>query len=368
MGVVALAVTGSIAAYKAIEVARLLVKAGHRVLPLMTTSATRFVGPVTLSGICSEPVVVDMWDPTFPGEAHVAIADRADVIAIVPATADILARLAQGRADDLVSATVLSARGPVVVAPAMHPRMWNHPATAAQLRSSTRLGRVERVGPVSGLVASGDVGMGRMAEPAAIAQAIEASSFKQRPWRVRRDGISRAGASSSAPVRPMSRSIRCGSLEIVRAARWASRSPRGHMHVVRGQFSFPVRSRSPRPRGSNATTSRPPNEMRAVLGAVRTGADALVMAAAVADFRPSAVNTSKIKKGEGTPTPSIALTQNPDLIAEIASLRTGDASDPRRVRARDGGRRDGSRVCAEEARREEGRPRRGERRSRVTRS
>jgi phosphopantothenoylcysteine decarboxylase / phosphopantothenate---cysteine ligase len=172
MGVVALAVTGSIAAYKAVEVARLLVKAGHRVLPLMTSSATRFVGPVTLSGICGEPVVVDMWDPSFPGEAHVAIADRADVIAIVPATADLLARLAEGRADDLVAATVLSARGPVLVAPAMHPRMWSHPATQRNIAELERLGRVERVGPVFGLVASGDVGMGRMEEPAAIASAI----------------------------------------------------------------------------------------------------------------------------------------------------------------------------------------------------
>ena len=109
---VALAVTGSIAAYKAVEVARLLVKAGHTVLPLMTASATRFVGPVTLSGICSAKVAIDMWDPDYPGELHVSIADRADAILVVPATADVLARFAQGRADDLVTATVLCARGP----------------------------------------------------------------------------------------------------------------------------------------------------------------------------------------------------------------------------------------------------------------
>src|SRR4051794_13552021 len=128
---VALAVTGSIAAYKAVEVARLCVKAGAKVLPIMTTSAKRFVGPVTLAGITGEPVATDMWDPSFPGEMHVDLARRADVVAVVPATADILARLAQGRADDLVTATALCARGPVLVAPAMHPRMWSHPATQA---------------------------------------------------------------------------------------------------------------------------------------------------------------------------------------------------------------------------------------------
>src|SRR5207248_1490494 len=131
---IALAVTGSIAAYKSIEVARLCIKAGARVLPVMTSSAAKFVGPVTLSGICGEAVASDMWDPSFSGELHVAIADRADAIAIVPATADILARLAEGRADDLVTALALCARAvPVIAAPAMHPRMWSHPATQARV-------------------------------------------------------------------------------------------------------------------------------------------------------------------------------------------------------------------------------------------
>ena len=110
---VALCVTGSIAAYKAVEVARLLVKSGAKVLPVTTASGARFVGPVTLSGVCGEAVATNMWDPAYAGELHVRLAQRADVVAIVPATADVLARLAQGRADDLVTALALCARGPV---------------------------------------------------------------------------------------------------------------------------------------------------------------------------------------------------------------------------------------------------------------
>src|SRR5258706_8491214 len=121
---IALAVTGSIAAYKSVEVARLCIKAGARVVPVMTASAAKFVGPVTLSGICGEAVALDMWDPAFSGELHVAIADRVDAVLLVPATADLLARMASGRADDLVTALVLCARAvPVIAAPAMHPRM-----------------------------------------------------------------------------------------------------------------------------------------------------------------------------------------------------------------------------------------------------
>ncbi len=152
---IALAVTGSIAAYKAVEVARLCIKAGAKVLPLMTTSAQRFVGAVTLAGITGEAVATEMWDPAFPGEMHVSIAGRADLIVIVPGTADLLARLAQGRADDLVTATVLCARGPALVAPAMHPRMWTHPATQRNVEELARQGRVTLIGPVDGPVASG---------------------------------------------------------------------------------------------------------------------------------------------------------------------------------------------------------------------
>lgn len=320
MGVVALAVTGSIAAYKAVEVARLLVKAGHRVLPLMTSSATRFVGPVTLSGICGEAVVVDMWDPTFPGEAHVAIADRADVIAIVPATADMLARLAQGRADDLVTATALSAKGPVLVAPAMHPRMWSHPATQRNVAELESLGRVVRIGPVSGLVASGDTGMGRMEEPAAIAAAIERALVPRRDLEGKRIVVT-AGPTFEPldPVRFLGNRS-SGKMGLAIAARAAMRGAK--VMLVAGPISLST------PPGVERRDVETAEEMRAaladVLRADLSGADALVMAAAVADFRPDLASTTKIKKGAVDAAPTIALTHNPDLIAEIGARRARD--------------------------------------------
>jgi phosphopantothenoylcysteine decarboxylase/phosphopantothenate--cysteine ligase len=315
--VVALAVTGSVAAYKAVETARLLVKRGYRVIPLMTPSATRFVGPVTLSGICGEPVATDMWDPSYPGELHVAIGGRADLIAVVPATADFLARLAQGRADDLVTATVLCARGPVLVAPAMHPRMWSHPATQRNVAELRRLGSVQLVGPVVGPVASGDVGMGRMEEPAAIALAID---------RILQGGdlsgkrvVVSAGPTfeSLDPVRFLGNRS-SGQMGFAIAARAAARGAK--VVLVAGPVALAT------PPGVERRDVESAEQMGAaladVLGADLSGADAVVMAAAVADFRPAVASATKIKKDAGA-APTIALARNPDLIAEIAARRAG---------------------------------------------
>jgi phosphopantothenoylcysteine decarboxylase/phosphopantothenate--cysteine ligase len=320
--VVALAVTGSIAAYKAVEVARLLVKRGHRVLPLMTSSATRFVGPVTLSGICGEPVATDMWDPTYAGELHVSIAERASVLAIVPATADVLARLAQGRADDLVTATALCARGPVVVAPAMHPRMWSHPATQRNVAELRRLGRTIFVGPVDGLVASGASGMGRMEEPAAIAEAIERALGAGGAGSLAGKRIVVTAGPTFEPIDPVrfvgNRSS--GKMGFAIAAAAAARG--ASVVLIAGPVTLPT------PPGVARRDVETAEQMRAELadelGPGLDGADALVMAAAVADFRPSAPSATKIKKGtdEGA-SPVIELTRNPDLIAEIGARRTG---------------------------------------------
>jgi phosphopantothenoylcysteine decarboxylase/phosphopantothenate--cysteine ligase len=317
---VALAVTGSIAAYKAVEVARLLIKSGHRVLPLMTTSATRFVGPVTLSGICGEPVLTDMWDPTYPGELHVAIADRADVVAIVPATADILARLAHGRADDLVTATALCARGPVLVAPAMHPRMWGHPTTRENVSALERLGRVHLVGPVVGPVASGDVGMGRLEEPARIVEAIQRLVAPAPRDLGGRRLVITAGPTFEPldPVRFLGNRS-SGKMGFALAERAAVRG--ASVVLVAGPVALAT------PAGVERRDVQSAEEMRAVLAKVlgpdQSGADALIMAAAVADFRPSAQSATKIKKSStGEPAP-ITLVRNPDLIAEIAARRSG---------------------------------------------
>ena len=299
MTTIALAVTGSIAAYKAVEVARLLRKSGVKVLPLMTASASRFVGPVTLSGICGEAVATDMWDPSFPGELHVSIAERADAILIVPATADVLARLASGRADDLVTATALCARGPVIVAPAMHPRMWQHPATQANVAVLRE--RVRFVGPVHGPVASGDVGMGRLADPGAIVEAALAAIAPRGGSDLAGKLIVVTAGPTFEPIDPVrflgNRSS--GQMGFSIAGRAAARGAR--VILVAGPVSLAT------PHGVDRRDVQTTTEMGAALDAALPGADALIMAAAVADFRPSVTSATKLKKGAADEPTAITL-------------------------------------------------------------
>ncbi len=309
---VALAVTGSIAAYKAVEVARLLIKGGANVLPLMTASASRFVGPVTLSGICGAPVATDMWDPSFPGELHVDLGSKADVVAIVPATADVLARLAQGRADDLVTATALCARGPVIAAPAMHPRMWDHPATQDNLARLAQQGRVRLVGPVVGPVASGEIGMGRMEEPAAIAQAI-LSAIGERDLEGKHVVVT-AGPTHE-PVDPVRFLGNRSSGKMGFAIAERARARGAKVTLIAGPVALAT------PAGVDRHDVETAEQMKNTLASALANADALVMAAAVADFRPSVASATKLKK-DGT-TPTIALAKNPDLLAEIGAARKG---------------------------------------------
>jgi phosphopantothenoylcysteine decarboxylase / phosphopantothenate---cysteine ligase len=319
---VALCLTGSIAAYKAVELARLLGKAGARVLPVMTASATRFVGPLTLAGICGEAVATDMWDPSFAGEMHVRLADEADLVAIVPATADVLARLAHGRADDLVTALALVARGPVLIAPAMHPRMWDHPATRQNVAALAAHARVTLVGPVRGEVASGEEGTGRMAEPAAIAAIVTtllgsgdaAAAGDLAKVRV----VVTAGPTLEDldPVRFLGNRS-SGKMGFAVAGRAAARG--AEVTLVTGPVELPT------PPGVRRVDVRGALEMRAALwDTLRpdlTGADALVMAAAVADHRPAHFAPHKIKKADLGAT--IELVKNPDLLAEIGAARAG---------------------------------------------
>ncbi len=325
---IALAVTGSIAAYKAVEVARLCIKGGATVLPIMTASAQRFVGPVTLAGITGQPVATEMWDPAFPGEMHVTLAARADVLVIVPATADLLARLAQGRADDLLTATALCARGPVLAAPAMHPRMWTHPATQRNVEELARQGRVRLIGPVEGAVASGETGIGRMTEPADIVRAIAQALSHAHDAHDAHDGrgtdlagrriVVTAGPTHEAidPVRYLGNrsSGRMGfAIAAAAVARGAS------VTLVAGPVALVT------PAGLKRIDVESAEQMQhaldAALGHDLGNADALVMAAAVADFRAANASNTKIKKSDGD-APSIALTKNPDLLASIGAKRS----------------------------------------------
>ncbi len=312
---VALAVSGSIAAYKAAEVARLLIKEGARVLPIMTRSAQQFLGATTLSGLCGEKVHEDMWDPSFAGELHVDLARRADVVALVPTTADLLARLAQGRADDLVTALALCARGPVLAAPAMHPRMWSHPAVQRNVALLAEQGRVELVGPIDGEVASGESGLGRMADPAQIAAAILARASLRDLAALRIVITAGPTVEDFDPVRFLgNRST--GKMGFALAARAAARG--AEVTLIAGPVTLPT------PYGVRRVDVRSALAMRGALwqamGPDLTNADALIMSAAVADYRPAQEHATKMKR-DGNAL-ALELLPNPDLLAEIGAART----------------------------------------------
>jgi phosphopantothenoylcysteine decarboxylase/phosphopantothenate--cysteine ligase len=324
----ALCLTGGIAAFKAVALARLLIQAGAKVQPVMTRSAERFVGKVTLSGLCARPVLDDMWDPKFAGEVHVTVADESDAIVIAPTTADLIARLAQGRADDLVAALGLVARGPIVLAPAMHPRMWAHPATQRNVATLRADGRVTIVGPVVGPVANGEVGLGRMSEPeqicAAIVEVLAAS-------RARGDLGDLAGKHVVVTAGPTVEDLdpvrflgnrSTGKMGFAVAEAAAARGAR--VTLVAGPVSLPT------PRGATRVDVRSALDMQRALddalGPALDGADALVMAAAVADYRPAAYEAEKTKKPQGGKAGdrlTIELVRNPDLLAELGARRAG---------------------------------------------
>jgi phosphopantothenoylcysteine decarboxylase/phosphopantothenate--cysteine ligase len=313
---VVLAVTGSIAAYKSVVLARLLVGARATVLPVLTRSAARFVGGLTFAGITGQPAREDMWDPAYAGEMHVDLASQADLVLVVPATADVLARFAAGRADDLVTALVLCAKSPVLAAPAMHPRMWEHPATQANVRNLVGQGRVQLVGPVAGPVASGEEGLGRMAEAADIVRSAEAL-FTKRDL-AGKHVIVTAGPTQEAvdPVRYVGNRS-SGTMGFRIAERAALRGAR--VTLIAGPVSKAT------PPGVDRVDVTDARSMQAALDAAQRdsllGADAVIMAAAVADYRPKEPSATKRKRTQEGIT--LELVPNPDLLAAIGAARTG---------------------------------------------
>ncbi len=209
---VVLGVSGGIAAYKAVEVCRRLVDAGVHVVPVLTPSATRFVGEVTFSALASEPAQRSLWDEGSP-IPHTALGQQADLVLVVPATAHLLARYAAGLADDLLTATLLATRAPVIVCPAMHTEMWEHASVQENLATLRRRG-VLVVEPEEGRLAGGDRGAGRLADPASIvARVLEVLRGWPRPARERppAPATCRATGWRSAPAGPASRSTRSAS-------------------------------------------------------------------------------------------------------------------------------------------------------------
>jgi phosphopantothenoylcysteine decarboxylase/phosphopantothenate--cysteine ligase len=314
---VALAVCGSIAAYKAVVVARELVGHDVAVTPIMTESATHFVGALTLSGICGRAVVRDMFDPSYSGEVHVDLGQSVDLVLIAPATADVLARLAGGRADDIVTALALSAKCPVLAAPAMHARMWHHPATQRNVATLRADGRVRLVGPVDGPLASGESGMGRLAEPDAIVTAALLLMAGQRDLAGFRVVVTAGPTVEDLdPVRFLSNRS-TGRMGFAVAERAAERGAR--VTLVTGPVELPT------PAGVSRIDVRGAREMKgaleSALGPGLDGADALVMSAAVADYAPREQYAHKMKKaGDAI---SLELVKNPDLLADLGAARSG---------------------------------------------
>jgi phosphopantothenoylcysteine decarboxylase/phosphopantothenate--cysteine ligase len=312
---VVLGVGGGIAAYKVVELLRLLTESGHAVRVVPTASALRFVGEVTWAGLSAEPVATDVWADAA-AVPHVRLGQRADLVVVAPATADLLARAAHGIADDLLTNTLLTARCPVVFAPAMHTEMWEHPATRANVAALRARGTLV-LEPAVGRLAGADTGAGRLPEPEeifAVARAALARGDVGLPadlWG--RHVVVSAGGTREFldPVRFLgNRSSGRQGYALARAA------------VVRGARVTLVAANValPDPAGATVVPVVGTAELRDAVLAAAAQADAVAMVAAVADFRPAERAGTKIKKTEADP-PPLVLVRNPDVLEELVARR-----------------------------------------------
>ncbi len=309
-----LCVTGSIAAYKAAQVARSLLKEGMQVDVVMSHCAQEFVGKTTFLAITGRPVHTEMFGDNLTGESHVSLAQAADLIVVAPATADRLARMAQGRADDLMAALLLCTQCPILLAPAMHPAMWAHPATRRNVEQLRAQPNVTMVGPMPGEVASGDVGLGRMAEPEDIVE--QALALLSRKDLLGRHVLVTAGPTLEDidPVRFLgNRSSGTMGFAIARCA--ARRGARTTLVAGPVQQPTPVGVE----RIDVRTALQMQSAIRPILGEDLNGVDALIMAAAVSDFRPAEARTTKLVRELAAS--SLTLRENPDILAEIGAKR-----------------------------------------------
>jgi phosphopantothenoylcysteine decarboxylase/phosphopantothenate--cysteine ligase len=307
---VVLGVCGGIAAYKAVEVCRRLVDAGAHVTPVMTRGATRFLGEVTLSALASEPVQTSLWSEHDP-IPHTRLGQMADVIVVVPATARLIGSYAAGISADLLTATLLATRAPVVVCPAMHTEMWEHPATRDNLATIRRRG-VHVVEPATGRLAGGDVGAGRLAEAATIVAAVERVLAPQDLAGLH---VLVSAGGTREPIDP------------VRFVGNRSSGKQGHAlaheAAARGaEVTLVTTVGLAVPSGAEVVRVETAADMeKAVLD--RAGeADVVVMAAAVADFRPKASSPEKLKKTDGVP--ELVLEPTVDILGELGRRRTAD--------------------------------------------
>jgi phosphopantothenoylcysteine decarboxylase/phosphopantothenate--cysteine ligase len=310
---IVLGVTGGIAAYKAAEVCRRLVGAGAHVVPVLTAGALRMVGETTFSALASEPAVTSLWKDPASAIPHTSLGRRADAVVVCPATARLISDLRTGRSGDILTATLLATRAPVIVAPAMHTEMWEQPSVQENMAVLAERD-VTIVGPAEGPLAGGDVGPGRMAEPAEIVTAVEAVLTPQ-------DLSGRRVLVTSG-----------GTREPMDAVRYVGNRSSGKQGAAvaseaaaRGAEVVLVTTEPDRaPAAARVVSVETAAEMAAAVELEASGADAVVMAAAVADFRPANPAGTKTKKGQGVP--PLVLEPTHDILASL-----GASKPPRQV-------------------------------------
>ncbi len=304
---IVLGVSGGIAAYKAVEVCRRLVDLGAHVVPVMTSGAQRFLGPATLSALASEPVQTSLWHGPTP-IPHTRLGQSCDLIVVAPATARVVAAYAVGLSTDLLTNTLLATRSPVLVCPAMHTEMWEHPAVVDNIATLRRRG-VHVVEPAVGRLAGGDIGAGRLADPADIVSAAVALLTTADSLAGLRVVVTAGG--TREPI------------DAVRVIANRSSGKQGYAiaaeAAIRGADVVLVTTvELPTPRGVRAEAVETAAQMQtAVMD--HADADVVVMAAAVADFRPAAAAAGKMKKAGGVP--ELVLEPTPDILAGLGRAR-----------------------------------------------
>ncbi|MBO1750428.1 bifunctional phosphopantothenoylcysteine decarboxylase/phosphopantothenate--cysteine ligase CoaBC [Actinotalea sp. BY-33] len=315
-----LGVSAGIAAYKAVLLLRQLTESGHEVRVVPTRASLEFVGRATWEALSGQPVTTEVFEGVTEVD-HVRLGKGAELVVVAPATADLLARAATGRADDLLTAALLTARCPVLLAPAMHTEMWQHPATVANVATLRSRG-VHVLDPASGRLTGADTGPGRLPEPEVIAAAALALVQPTPRDLVGRRVVVSAGGTREPldPVRFLGN--RSSGRQGVALARAAHR--RGaDVTLVGANIGSEVLGLLPA--GVRQVPVETTAELRTAVRGAAEEADVVVMAAAVADFRPVALSEHKIKKAEDSGPPLIELTTNPDVLAELAQdrLRVG---------------------------------------------
>ncbi|HYN12128.1 MAG TPA: bifunctional phosphopantothenoylcysteine decarboxylase/phosphopantothenate--cysteine ligase CoaBC [Burkholderiales bacterium] len=308
-----LGVTGGIAAYKAAELLRLLVRAGADVRVAMTEAATRFVTPVTFQALSGQPVWTDLWDARVPDSmGHIELSRDRELIVVAPASADFMAKVAHGLADDLLAALCVARRCPLMLAPAMNVEMWDNAATQRNL-GLLRDDGVLVAGPTSGDQACGETGMGRMLEPAQIAGEIEGFFA---PKRLAGKHVLVTAGPTEEPIDPVRVLTNASSGKMGYAVARAAREAGAEVTLVSGPVSLAT------PAGVARIDVRTAQEMFEAVKKRAASSDVFISVAAVADYKVKNPSTQKIKKANGASL-TLELAENPDILAYVAGMKNG---------------------------------------------